>query len=159
MAALDLDGAVQSVKTMLSECSSWQTITETDTAADAAERIHEGGVADDDQDDPQTPLIILDIDDFPMRWNAGTLQAPLTVDVRIELEIPHANRNCYSDEWRWFMQQLGAILADVNASVRGSGELMLQEISWRVKPGRIDPDSNQGRIEWMAILGFDVWLQ
>jgi hypothetical protein len=157
MASLDLDGAVQSVKTMLSELTAWQTITGTTSAAEAAKRIHEGGVAESEVS--ETPLIILEIDDFPMRWDGGRLQAPLVVDVRIELEIPHGNRGCYADEWRWFHQQLGSLLAGINGVVRGDGALMLQEVNWRLKPGRIDPDTNDGRLEWMAILGFSVWLQ
>lgn len=157
MAALDIDGAVQGVKTMLSNLSAWQTITRTSTAADAAKHIHEGGV--DDSERSRTPLIILDVDDFPMDWDAGRTAGFLTIDTRIELEIPGDSRMTYATEWRWFMQQLSAILAGINANVRGSGELMFNGLSWRLKPGRIEPDTNEGRIEWMTILGIEVWLQ
>jgi hypothetical protein len=157
MAALDIDGAVQSVKTMLSELSAWQTITSTGSAAAAALRIFEFGV--DDSAGSESPCFILDIGEFPVAWEAGRLAGPLMIEARLELEIPEANRTTYSTEGRWFWQQLASILAGINSNVKGSGQLMFQGLSMPLKPGRIDPETNEGRIEWMCVLGFEVWLQ
>lgn len=157
MAALDIDGAVQNVKTMLSELTAWQTITGTSTSAAAAQRIFEYGV--DDSEGSQSPLIILDIEDLPAEWRAGRLAGPLIVEARLELEIPEANRLSYGTEGRWFWQQLSSILAGVNGNIRDSGGLMFQGLTMPLKPGRINPEENEGRTEWMCILGFEVWLQ
>jgi len=157
MAALDIDGAVQNVKTMLSELSAWQTITGTSSAAEAAKRIFEYGV--DDSAGSESPCFILDIAEFPGEWRAGRIAGSLMIEARLELEIPDANRLTYSTEGRWYWQQLASILAGINSNVRGSGELMFQNLSMPLKPGRIDPETNEGRVEWMCILGIEVWLR
>lgn len=157
MAALDVDGAVQAVKTMLSGLTAWQTITGTSTSAAAAQHIHEYGV--DETDGSQCPLIILDIDDLPLRWSGGRTAGTLQVQCRMELAIPDANQSSYSAEGRWFWQQLGSLLAGINGGVRGGGELMFEGLDLLLKPGRIDPEQNEGRLEWMTILGVNVWLQ
>lgn len=158
MAALDIDDCVQNVKTMLKNLSAWQTILGVSTAADAAEHIHEYGVEDSD-DDPATPCIILDVEDLPTRWQAGELAGSLTVQMRLELEIPEANRDTYSTQGRWFWQKLSALLAGINGGVNDGGELMLDGVSMLLKPGRIEPDTNNGRTDWMCILGLEVHLR
>ena len=44
MAVRDLAGCMANVRSMLSGLSQWQAICDVDNAADAAERIHYGGV-------------------------------------------------------------------------------------------------------------------
>lgn len=158
MTALDVDGAIANVKTMLSGLSAWQTICGVATSALAAERIYEYGVEEDDEV-TLCPCIILDVDETRSTWTAGALRGNLIVTVRMELAIPEENRTSYSTQGRWFWQKLSAMLAGINGGVGDSGELMLEEITMPLKPGRIDDDHNGGRVEWMVMLGLGITLQ
>lgn len=158
MSALDVDGAIQNVKSMLSNLSAWQTITGTSSASHAAEFIHEFGV-DEVEGESACPLIILDVGELGLQWRGGQLDGEFIVEARLELAIPDEQQQSYATEGRWFWQQLVTLLDGINSNVQGGGELMLQNIDFALKPGRIDPNDNEGRIEWMTILSLRLWLQ
>jgi hypothetical protein len=157
MAALDVYGLLQNVRTMLSESATWQGLAGTGSQSSALSCIHEYGVPDECK--YQAPIIILDLDDLPLNWTGGNLAGLVQVLVRIELEIPEAQRGTYANQAKWFWQQLSGILADIDGLVRGSGDLMFQRLSMPLKPGRIDPDDNNGRCDWMTMLAFEIYLQ
>lgn len=157
MAALDIDTAIQNVKSMLAGLTAWQTICGVADSTRAAERIYEYGV--DESTQTLCPCILLDLSDQTLPWNGGKFQGNVTIEVRMELEIPQANRATYSTQGRWFWQKLQALLAEIDTTVNDTGTLMIEEITIPLKPGRIDPDTNSGRCEWMTILGFRVYLK
>lgn len=159
MAACDVNSAIANVKTMLKNLSAWQTICGVSTADAAAERIHEYGVDEEEDTDTLCPLIILDIESSSLAWQGQHLRGPLVVTCRMELEIPENTRSTYSTQAVWFWEQWSAMLAGISGGVQGSGQLMLDGISTMVKPGRIDPDTNNGRCEWLAMLGLEIHLQ
>jgi hypothetical protein len=156
MADLDVDGLIQNVKAMLSGLTTWQTLTGTSTAESAAEFIYEYGVEDECG---ILPLMILDLEDLPLSWNAGHLAGQVQILVRLELEIPEIHRGTYSAQARWFWQQISGLFSTINPAIQGSGELMFQGMSMPLKPGRIEQDTNNGKCEWMCMLAFDVYLK
>jgi len=156
MAALDVDTTIQNVKTVLSNIAGWQTICGVSTAAEAAERIFEYGV--DEFDDTLTPCIILDVEESSLTRTGGKMQGNVFFTVRMELEIPPAQRETYSTQGRWFWQKLQTILAGFDSNQGTTGGLQLASFTMPVKPGRIDPDTNQGRCEWMVMLGLEIYL-
>lgn len=158
MAALDIDGAIQNIKTALSGIADWQSICGVATSAEAAERIYEYG-ADESDGCSLAPCMILDLEDSELPWNGGKLQGNVTITCRIELPIPPDYQHTYSQQGRYFWQKLQAILAGIESASGSGGELMLESLTMPVKPGRIDPDENNGRIEWMCMLGLVVYLK
>lgn len=154
MATLNFNGVVANVKTMLKNLSAWQVICNVSTAAEAAERIYEYGVTDTGAS--LCPCIILDIDSDQMDWQGGALQGALPIDVRMELEIPDAERTSYATEAVWFWTKLSALLDGINTSVNDGGELMLERMTLPLRPGLIDPDENQGRREWMTVIRLEI---
>lgn len=157
MAALDVYSLLQNTKTMLSESTTWQTLTSSGAASAALAYIHEYGVDDDCEHQP--PLIILDLEDLPLSWDGGNLAGTVQVLCRIELAIPESSAGTYANQGEWFWQQLSGILADINGGVRDSGQLMFSRLSMPLKPGRIEPDINNGRVDWMCMLAFETYLQ
>lgn len=158
MAALDVDGAVQNVKTMLAGLSAWQTICGVSGSAAAAERIHEGGVFEDEAE-TQAPMISLDVTDLPSDWLASAFQGNLGVEIRCEIPIPTDSQTNYASEWRYAWQKCSAILAGINGGVGQSGGLMVESLQLRTPPGKIDTDENQGRCEWGFIIALTVTLR
>jgi len=159
MAACDIGSAVQNVKLMLSNLTAWKAICGVSTATEAATRIHEYGIEEDEDTPTQCPLIILDVEDSGLEWKGGHMNGPLGITVRLELEIPASETETYSKQGIWFWSKWSAILDGINSGVQGSGGLMLERITTLVKPGRIEPDSNGGRCEWMAVLNLELHLQ
>lgn len=155
MAWLDVDTTVQNVKTMLSNLAAWQTICGVGSASEAAEKIITGGMAEDEEES-LAPVIFLDVSDVPVEWLGNKYQGQLTVEIRCELAIPPANQKTFSDEWRYAWQKCSAILAGINGAVGGSGGLMARSLSMPTKPGKIDPNENQGRCEWGFILNMVI---
>ena len=159
MATCDFTGLIANTKAILSGLTAWQTICGVSTTAEAAERIYEYGVEEPEEGTSLCPLIILDIDNDSLEWQGGHLNGPVTVTVRMELEVPALQQETYSKQAIWFWGQMTAILNEVNTTANEAGTLMLERISMLVKPGRIDPDENSGRTEWMVMWGFEVHLQ
>lgn len=159
MTTCDFTGLIANTKTLLSGLTAWQGICGVSTTAEAAERIYEYGVDEPEDGSSLCPLIILDVDTDSLEWQGGHLNGPVTVTVRMELEVPALHQETYATQAVWFWDQMSAILNGVNSTVNKSGALMLERISMLVKPGRIDPDENSGRTEWMVMWGFEVHLQ
>lgn len=157
MAALDVAGAIDNVKTMLSELSAWQAICAVNNSTDAAKRIYEGGVQED-PDKTVNPCIVLDIDPFTSEWMPSTSKGVLVVEIRTELVIPEDKRGSYATQYVWVWQQVAALLAGINANINDPGELMVENINLPLKPGPIDPGDNQGRIEWGFIIALQITL-
>lgn len=157
MAAQDVNTTIVNVKAMLAALTAWQTITGTASAAEATKRIYEYGVEETEYS--LCPCIVVDIDEQRSSWTAGALRGNLTVNVTIELEIPEFNRNTFSTQAVWYWTQLSSLIAGINGAVNNSGGLMFEEVTMPLKPGRIDPSENQGRVEWMSIIGLVITLQ
>lgn len=151
MAALDVAGAITNVKTMLSDLAVWQTICGVASSAAAGERIHLGAIEDAGEESP-CPFIILDVDPFQSDWMPSTSHGSLVIEVRVELAIPEANRLTYSAQYSWVWTQLSSLLAGINGAVNGSGGLMMTNLNMPIAPGPLDPDENNGRIEWAFTL-------
>lgn len=147
MAALDVDGAMQNVKTMLSSLTAWQSICGVSTTAEAATRIYEGGTEDDLGESDLAPLIVLTFDPFQTDW-MGTSKGQLTVELRTEIPIPEEHRETYADRYRYAWQKFSAIAAGINGAVNGSGQLMLRQFNVVQSPGEFDPKETNGRVEW-----------
>lgn len=157
MAVLDIDGAVDNVKVLLKGLATWQAICGVSTAAEAAERIHKGGI-EEGEPASETPYIILDVDPFQGEWKPDAINGDLTIEARVELEVPPENCRTYSEQYTWVWQQHGGLLREISAGVRGAGQLMLQSLSTPLKPSRIDPDDTGGRVEWAFTIGLTVRL-
>lgn len=146
MANLDVDGAVQNVKTMLSGLSWWQSICKTTDSTTAAQSIVEGG-AETLPDESPAPLIVLDIDPFNTDW-MSTSRGQLTIRIHVELPIPPDNQETYSARYRYAWQQFGSMMAGINGAVNGSGQLMLRGLNVVQEPGEFDPTTTGNRPEW-----------
>lgn len=153
MASLDVIGAIDNCKTMLSGLTAWQTICGVSSSADSAKRIHLGAIEDDGEQTP-CPCIILDIDPFSSDWMPSTSHGRLTIEIRIELEIEQDYRGSFVDQYRWSWTKISAILAGINGVVNGSGQMMVRSITMPIPPGPINPDENVvGRqYEWGCVL-------
>jgi hypothetical protein len=151
MAALDVVGALASVKTMLSELTAWQTICGVSSAAEAAKRIHEGGI-EVEEGQTTAPSIVLDITSFPTTWKANRFHGDLAIEIRVEFEVPEENRATFSDQYVWVWGKYSDILAGIAGAVGGSGQHMSTTLETPLMPGRVDPDDNSGRCEWNFVL-------
>lgn len=155
MARLDLIGAVNNVRTMLATCSSWQSICGVSSSTDASKRIYRGGI-EDDGTESLCPMILLRIDPLQTDFTGDTSRGKLTVECRIELAIPEDKSDSYEAQYVWVWEKLSAILADINASVNGSGGLMMRSLNMPLEPGPIDPNDNHGKLEWAMVLGIVI---
>ena len=151
MASLDIATTITNVKTMLGSLAAWQTICSVPTAAEALERIHEGGI-EEDGSETLCPCIILDVNPLQTDWMPTTSHGDAVIEVRIELEVPEEERCSYQRQYIWTWQQVSALLAGINGAVGQSGGLMIEGLNMSLKPSPIDPDDNNGRIEWGCIL-------
>lgn len=151
MAALDIPGAVENVKTMLGGLLAWHTICGEDNTPSALKRIYKGG-KEEDAGCSLCPCIILDARPLNTNWMASRLRGELAVEIRMELEIPDAEQETHERQWLWMHAQTAALLEGINGGVQGGGQLMLRDLSMSLPPGLINPDDNHGRIEWGTIL-------
>jgi hypothetical protein len=159
MTACDFTGLIANTKSLLSGLTSWQSICGVATTAEAALCIYEYGVDEPEDGSTLCPLIILDVDNDSLEWVGGHLNGPVTVTVRMELAVPEIHQETYAKQAVWFWDQMTAVLNQVNSAANEAGTLMLERVTMLVKPGRIDPDENSGRTEWMVMWGFEVHLQ
>jgi len=152
MAALDVAGAITNTKTMLSNLTAWKTICGVATADEAAQQIHEGGIEVESDDIQTTPCIILDVTSLPTDWMPSRLSGDLTIEVRVELEVPPEETSTYAKQYIWVWTQFGNILAGIMGAVGGAGQLMIRRLETPVMPGRVDPNTNNGRCEWGFVI-------
>lgn len=150
MAKLDVDGALQNVKTMLSGLTWWQGVCQVSTTALAALSIYEGGV-EKEPEESAAPCIILDIDPLNTDWMA-TSRGQLTVTVHVEIPIPAESQTNYQAKYRYAWQQFGSMMEGINGAVNGSGQLMLQGMNVTQEPGEFDPKETGNRCEWGWII-------
>lgn len=155
MAAMDVAGAIANVKTMLSGLTAWQTICGVSTSAEAAKRIHLGGI-EDDGSESLCPLIVLDIDPINTDWMQSTLSGDLVITADFDLSIPESERSSIAAQYIWTWQKFSEVLAGINGAVNGDGGLMLKGLGVPLKPGPIDNDDNLGRCEWRFGLSFTL---
>lgn len=156
MAVLDVGTVMASVKTLISTLTTWQALTGAADATAALAFIHSWAV--DDSGETPAPLILLDIEDIPLEFSGSRFQGRATVTMRIELPIPEANQVPRAAQAEYFWLKQSAILAEMRAGVRGSGQLMMEGIRQMVRPGAIDPKENQNRVEWNSQLGLEIYL-
>lgn len=150
MAKLDLDSAMQNVKTMLSGLSWWQGICKTSSQSVAAESIFEGGT-ETTPDESAAPCIVLDFDPFNTDW-MGTSRGLLTIRLHTEIPVPSDNQETYAARYRYAWQQFSSMMAGINGAVNGSGQLMLKQLNVIQEPGEFDPKTTGNRIEWGWII-------
>ena len=158
MYALDVAGAISNVKTMLSNLTAWQTICGVSTATEAAYRIYEGGI-EVAETEKTTPLIILDVTSLPTNWLASQLTGDLTIEIRVELEVSLESQNTYATQYMWAWTQFGNLLAGINGAVGGSGQPMIRRLETPTMPGRIDPNTNNGRCEWGFVFNLTTYFR
>ncbi len=150
MAALDIDGYLSNVKTLIAGTSIWQSLTGTANATDAAEFIHKGGYNESDGIVP--PVCILRVNPWSARWRGNHFHADsIPVSLWFELPCPPANQTSYEAEYIWATQQMAALMAAVNGGVQGGGQLMATAVSMELEPGRVDEDENNGRCDWRFV--------
>lgn len=152
MAALDVVGSLNNLKTMLSGLTAWQTLC--GGATEAAARIYKGGT--EEESDTLTPCIFLDFSSLPTNWMAGRLTGRLTFEIRCEFPIPVDDRQTYEDEYIYAWTQLSAMLAGINGAVHDAGQLMIDSLEVSTPPARIARETNKGRTEWGFILAMAV---
>jgi hypothetical protein len=157
MAVLDVATTVDNVRTMLSNIAWWQTITETASAADAAEFIHRFAV--DDEDLSRTPFILLNVEDFTIQGQPSRFDGPLAVECTLVLEVPSVNRTNISTQAQWFWQQLSALLAGIATNKNADGGLMWESIDMATPPGPVEDDDNVGLIEWLVTLRLNIHVE
>lgn len=151
MAALDILTAVDNVKTMLAGLPAWQSICSVNNATDAGRRIHKGG-KEETAEFTLCPCITLVVRPLDTNWMASRARGEITVEIRMELAIPDANRETYEKQWLWMHEQTAAMLAGINGAVGSGSQLMLRSLGLPLLPGDIDSDDNQGRCEWSTIM-------
>ena len=148
MARLDVAGILANVRANIAAIAAWQTLCSVADNTAAAKRVYYGGVQEDYGDDTRAPLCVLQIDPAQTEWNAGTSRGRLTVNATFELAMPAEKEGDYGGQYLWCWQALADIMAGVNSSSGGSGQLMLRQLNITQEPGLINPDENQGRNEW-----------
>lgn len=151
MAALDIDGALSNIRTLISTLTQWQTVTGSANAAAALAYIYRGGFTDDGS--ITAPYCVIDIEDFNATWNAGRFKGELSAVLWFELAVPEASQTTYETQYVWVWQQLSGILAGINGGVQGGGQQMSEGLSLIIKPGLVEPDENTGRRDWRFALG------
>jgi hypothetical protein len=154
MARLDVLGLLTNTRSMLGSLTTWQEICGVSTAGEATERIYLGGVVAAPED-ALAPICWLDVDPANFDWQ-GTSRGRVTIEARFEIAIPEDKIADYSQQFSWIWGRVSALMADINATVNGSGQLMLRSLTMPVRPGPIDPDDNDGRTDWMLQLGLVV---
>ncbi len=153
MAALDVKGTLQNARTMLSGLTAWQSICGVATAAEAAERIIYGGFDDTDEDAALTPpYCILDIETFESNWQGGRFQPVLPITLRFELAVDPEHTATWQDQYLWVWEKFSDIINGIQSNVQGGGQLMAEELNLLLRPGLIDPDTNNGRCDWLFII-------
>ena len=154
MAALDIDGYLNNVRSLIASTSVWQSLTGTANATDAAAHIYKGGFYED-KDGVQIlpPVCILRVNPWNARWKGNHFHAEsIPVSVWFELPCPAANQTTYEAEYVWATQQMASLLAAINSAVQGGGQLMATNVGMELEPGRIDEDENGGRCDWRFVL-------
>lgn len=151
MAALDMLGAMQNVKTMLSSLTAWQAICGVSTAALAAERIFDGST-EDYEETTLCPCILLNEESLPMEWQQAHLRGRPVVEIRVEAEVPEENSALETDAYAWARGFYRDMLAGIAGAVGGSGGLMIEALRTKQPPGLIDSNTNNGRYECGFIL-------
>jgi hypothetical protein len=154
MARLDVLGLLTNTRSMLGSLTTWQEICGVSTAGEATERIYLGGVVAAPEE-ALAPICWLDVDPANFDWQ-GTSRGRVTIEARFEIAIPEDKIADYSQQFSWIWGRVSALMADINATVNGSGQLMLRSLTMPVRPGPIDPDDNDGRTDWMLQLGLVV---
>jgi hypothetical protein len=154
MSALDILGLLDNTRTMLAGLAAWQSVCGVATSAEAAQRIYLGGVEATSEEDT-SPLCWLDVNPTTFDWMA-TSRGRVTVEAVFEIGVPETERVTFQDEYRYAWTQASAILAGINASVNGSGQLMLRTLTMPLRPGLINPEDNDGRHDWRFTLGLVV---
>ena len=139
---------LDNVKTTLSGLASFQTITETSTAAAAAAHIHFFAALDDGTQ--PWPRIVLDIDDYRGRYNGGRFNGPVNVLVMIQYGIPVAYQTNEATEAGWFWDQIEDWFDELEAATNGGGQLILNAIDMTMSPGLIEPDDINGKRVWFT---------
>jgi len=152
MASLDVDGAMQNVKSVLAGSTAWQTICKVDNSADAALRIYEGGIEDTSEEDSLAPCITLKFDPFQTDWKS-TSMGQLVIDIGCEVPIPEENQLTFADRYRYAWQKMSAIMAAINDT---PGSLMIRALAVKIEPGEINPVENNNRIEWGWVIGLTL---
>jgi hypothetical protein len=154
MARIDVLGLLTNTRSMLGSLTTWQEICGVSTAGEATERIYLGGVVAAPEE-ALAPICWLDVDPANFDWQ-GTSRGRVTIEARFEIAIPEDKIADYSQQFSWIWGRVSALMADINATVNGSGQLMLRSLTMPVRPGPIDPDDNDGRTDWMLQLGLVV---
>ena len=154
MARLDVLGLLTNTKTMLASCAAWQSICGVATSAEAGKRIYLGGVSAAPEE-ALAPICWLDVDPTSLDWQ-GTVRGRVTIEARFEIAIAEEFIADYQTQYAWAWGRLSELLDSINASVNGSGQLMLRSLTMPMRPGQIDPDDNDGRVDWAFALGLVV---
>ena len=157
MAAFDVAGAIANTKTMLAALPAWQTICGVDNATEAAQRIHEGGT--EEESETVCPHIILDVTSLPTNWLGNHFRGRLSIEVRCELAIPEAQQRTYSTQYVWMWEKFGTIMEGINGAVGDASQMMADSLEVPVFPGRVDPNTNGGRVEWGFVLSLSCNFQ
>lgn len=152
MASLDFNGAIANVKTALKNLTTWQTASGTADATAAAARIFEYGV--DNSDGTECPCIILTISegDSEVLTSSPIMSGKMTVHCDMRLAIPTDEQDTYSTQAVWFWAHMSAIIGQLSTSAT----LDMNSIRIIDQPGRIHPDDNQGRIEWLTVWAVEL---
>jgi hypothetical protein len=113
--------AVQSMVTLLSLSSTFQTLCGVDNETDALAYINQSAQEDEDLDALTYPAAVvalssggvdhMSIDGWMLAW-------PL--EVALELETPDAYKTTRSDAHMWFLNAVGGILTDIATTINNS---------------------------------------
>lgn len=152
MAALDILSAIGNVKSMLSALADWQAICGVSTSTDAAKRIHKGGI-EETAGDTLCPCCVVDMADQAMVIDCVPRRSSaLGIECRFQLAIPATSCKTYAQQYEYTWEKMGLLSAGIAAAVNGAGGLDMTSLQITQRPGPIDPDENDNRVEWAFTL-------
>jgi len=112
-----LSEPLDNLATLIANCATWRTWVEADTVAEAKASIYPSPV---DFDDMARPYACIWWDrEFRKRAIAEytSVAGPNSLELVIEADVPEAYRDDHTDAMYWFLNQLGAIIAEAEALV------------------------------------------
>lgn len=157
MANLDFNGLLNNVRTLVSSSTTWQAITGTANAAEAADFVYKGGYYEETID---PPICIINVNPWNGIWTGGRIAVSgASVSLWFDIPIPAGSRGTFEDEYSYCMTQVSGLLADFSNGIQGGGQLMATGIGMEAQPGRIDEDDNNGRCDWRFVLSLLVEMK
>lgn len=144
---------IEHLETMLSQSETFQTITGSEDADEALERISMMSAADAEAvvDSVDLPRAILwPLGSMQRRSSTSTFQSTVPIVITIEMEIPSNIVKSYDAEFRYVAPLVESIIDELAqmSITRNPGMLNIDEINVVSIPMPCEGDKNQGRRIW-----------